>query len=280
MPLIEQALPGTGSNADHRVFSDFFANNHIIQNVAIVQPKNLLIQSLRDLFRKDSVFTYRDDEYGFPLTPDLTGKDIDTIESTKILISDIYRYDVKFFPSITIKHNGATYKPLSFNQEGTYKYRTDYIENSFGARRKISTPTHKVYAGKWELNMDVGIYCESSSELQELVDIVAMGIQYVLWNDLRASGLFIQSLSIGAESSEPYANDYVYFQNISLRCLSEWRVEIPIENVIEKIMFYFDSVKTDSNNDAGSANSAVLRYNDILELTKIWTTNNYQSNWL
>lgn len=268
MPITEQALPGTGST-DHRVFSDFFANNYVVQNVAIVQPKNLLIQYLRDLFRKDSVFTYRDDQYGFPLTPDLTGIALDSDESTKILISDIFRYDVKFFPAITIKHAGGSYKPTSFNQDGTFKYRTDYIENSFGARRKVSTPTHKVYAGRWELNMDVGVYCESSSELQELVDIISIAIQHVLWNDLRASGLFVQGLSIGAESSEPYANDYVYSQNISLRCISEWRVEMPIENIIEKIMFYFDSVKTEAIGADSSANSTVLRYNDILELTRI-----------
>jgi hypothetical protein len=269
MPILEQALPGTASSGDHRVFSDFFANNNIVQNVAVAQPKNLLIQSLRDVFRKDSIFTYRDDEFGFPLTPDLSGKPLDTDQSTKILISDIYRYDVKFFPAITIKHNGGSYKPLSFNQEGTYKYRIDYIENEFGARKKISTPTHKVYAGKWEMNLDVSIYCESSSELQELVDITSLALQYVLWNDLRASGLFIQGLTIGGESSEPYANDYIYAQNISLRCLSEWRVEIPLENVIEKIIFYFDSVRTESGNPDSSANSTVLRYSDILELTKI-----------
>ncbi len=269
MPITEQALPGTGINRDHRVFSDFFANNHIIQNVAVVQPKNLLIQALRNLFRNDSVYTYRDDEYGFPLTPDLTNKPLDTTESTKILVTDIFRYDVKFFPAITIKHGGGTYKPISFNQEGTYKYRTEYIENSFGARRKISTPTHKVYAGRWELNIEVGVYGESLSELQEIIDITSIALQHVLWNDLRAAGLFIQGLSIGSESSEPYANDYVYSQNLSLRCLSEWRVEVPIENTIEKIMFYFDSVKTESTAEAGSANSAALRYSDILELSEI-----------
>lgn len=269
MTLIEQALPGTASSNDHRVFSDFFANNHIVQNVAVVQPKNLLIQSLRDLFRRDSVFTYRDDEFGFPLTPDMTGKSIDTTDSTKILISDIFRYDVKFYPAITIKHNGGSYKPLSFNQEGTYKYRTDYVENAHGARRKILTPTHKVYAGRWELNIDVGVFCESISELQELIDILSIALQHVLWNDLRASGLFIQGLTIGGESSEPYANDYIYSQSLSLRCLSEWRVEIPIENIIEKIIFYFDSVKTDVPDADNSANSAVLKYNDILELSKI-----------
>ena len=116
---------------------------------------------------------------------------------------------------------------------------------------------------------DATIYCESSSELQELTDIVSIALQHVLWNDLRASGLFIQGVSIGGESSEAYANDYVYSQNVSLRCLSEWRVEIPLENVIEKIMFYFDSVKTDSQKGASSANSTVLKYSDILELTEI-----------
>jgi hypothetical protein len=269
MTIKEQALPGTGINADHRVFSDFFANNYIIQNVAVVQPKNLLIQYLRDLFRRDSIFTYRDDEYGFPLTPDLTGKPLDTVESTKILISDIFRYDVKFFPAITIKHGGGSYKPLSFNQEGTYKYRVDYTEDRYGARKKVWTPTHKVYAGKWDLNLDVGVYCESSSELQELIDILSIALQHVLWNDLRASGLFIQSLSIGAESSESYANDFVYSQNLNLRCMSEWRVEIPLEDIIEKIIFYFDSDRTESQKDDTSANSTILRYSDILELTKI-----------
>ena len=49
MPINEQALPGTGSNGDHRVFSDFFSENNIIQQVAVVHPKNLL-------FRRQSFF--------------------------------------------------------------------------------------------------------------------------------------------------------------------------------------------------------------------------------
>lgn len=264
-----QALPGTGANREHRVFSDFFANNHIIQQVAIVQPKNLIVQGLRDIFRKDSVYTYRDDEYGFPLTPDLTGTDPETQLSTKILISDLYRFDVKFFPAITVKHGGGNYKPISFNQEGTIKYRRDYIENEFGARQTINTPTHRVYAGKWEINLEVGIYSESLTELQEIVDIASIALQYNLWNDLRASGLFINRLTIGGESSEQYANDFIYTQNISLGCISEWRVEIPLENVIEKIMFYFESTNTSVPNEETSANSTALRYNDILDLTSI-----------
>jgi hypothetical protein len=269
MPLNEQALPGTAINGDHRVFSDFFAENNIIQQVAVVHPKNLIIQYLRDLFSKDSVFTYRSDEYGFPLTVDLTGKDLETTDTTKILISDVYRYDVKFFPAIVIKHSGGSYKPNSFNQDGVFKYRKDYIEDAFGGRRPISIPTHKVYQGRWDLGFDVSIYSESYTELQEIVDIVSIALQHVLWNDLRASGLFISSLNIGAESAEQYANDYVYSQGISLKTLSEWRVEIPIENTIEKILFNIDSQLTTSPFEGNTANSTILRYDDLLNITRI-----------
>ena len=34
-------------------------------------------------------------------------------------------------------------------------------------------------------------------------------------------------------------------------------------------MFYFDSVKTETGNGDSSANSTVLRYSDILEITEI-----------
>jgi hypothetical protein len=197
-----QNLPG-GTNADHRVYSSFFSDNNVIQQVAIVHPKNLVIDGLRKIFRSDSVFTYRDDEYGFP-------------------------------------SGGGSYKPISFNQNMTYKHRVDYIENEYGARRAVSTPSHRVYDGRWELSFDIQIHSESYSELEELVDIVSIALQYSLWNELRENGLFIKGLNIGAESAEPYANDYVYSQNITISTLSEWRVEIPIENIVEKIVFRFE----------------------------------------
>ena len=42
-----QNLPGTGFNGDHRVYSNFFDDNSIIQQVCTVQPKNLLIDVMR-----------------------------------------------------------------------------------------------------------------------------------------------------------------------------------------------------------------------------------------
>jgi hypothetical protein len=265
----QQNLPGSGFNGDHVVYSSFFNDNHIVQQTAIVHPKTLLIDGLRKIFRNDSIFTYRDDEYGYPLTPDQTGIDVDTEYTTKILISDTFRYEVKFFPAIVIKSNGGSYKPVSFNQNMTYKYKTEAVQNDYGAVKILSSPTHRIYAGMWDLGFEIGIYSESQSELQELVDIVSLALQYVLWNDLRASGLFIKGLQIGAESSEQYANDYVYSTSITASTLSEWRVEIPIDNVVEKMVFRFQSDLTPIPGVKTAADVLSTKFDDIIEMTDI-----------
>ena len=264
-----QNLPGTGFNGDHRVYSNFFDDNSIIQQVCTVQPKNLLIDVMRKHFANDNIYTYRMDQYGYPLTRDLTGIEIDSEETTKILISDIFRYEVKFFPAIVVKSTGGKYKPISFNQNATFKYRKEVEEDSFGFLAETLTPSHRVYAGAWAMNYDITIYSESQSELEELTDIVTMLLQFVVWNELRANGLFIDSLSISGENAEPYANDYIYNQTISISTYSEWRVEIPIDNVIEKLLFYFDSVRTPIPGLATDADALELKYDDILEFADI-----------
>jgi len=210
------------------------------------------------------------DSYGFPKTRDLTGIEVDSEETTQILISDIFRYEVKFYPAIIIKNSGGKYHPISFNQNGTLKYRKDREEDAdTGLITEMLTPSHRVYAGAWDMNFDVTVYSESQSELEELVDMVTMILTYVVWNELRANGLFINNVSIGGENAEPYANDYVYNQTISISTFSEWRVEIPIDNIIEKLLFYFDSVRTPIPGVATDADALELKYDDILEFVEI-----------
>lgn len=263
-----QNLPGTGLNSDYKVYSNFFSDNYIIQNVCIGHPKTLLIDVLRKHFSRDNIYTYRFDEYGFPLTPDLTGMEIDDVETTKILISDVYRYEVKFYPAITVKTGGGSYKPLSFNQNATIKYRKDLFENQFGQFIETKTPTHRVYAGLWEMSFEIGIYSESHTELEEIAEIVTQILQYASWNELRANGLFIKGTRISAENAEAYANDYVYNFTITVDTLSEWRVEIPLDNVIEKLVFYFDSTKTPISPEY-VADAQALKFDDIVELAEI-----------
>lgn len=268
MGIDTQNLPGTGFNAEHRVYSNFFADNHIIQNVAIVQPKNLLIDTLRKYFSMDNIYTYRADQYGYPATPDLTGLTIDDPSTTKILINDVYRYEVKFYPAITVKSGSGSHQNLGFNQNYSTKYRKDILEVN-GVEKEVLTPTHRVYSGAWEFSYDISIYSESHSELEEITEIALMIFQYVAFNELRANGLIIKTVSVGAPSSEPYANDFVFSNTISIAARSEWRVEIPLENVIEKIVFYFDVNRTPIPGQKTISDVQALKFEDVIEIAEV-----------
>lgn len=266
MPINDLNTPGLASNSDHVVYSSFYGDNHIVQNSLMVYPKQLVIDLLRREFSTDSEYTYRSDEYGFPLVRDLTDVDLDSDLTTRILISDQYRFDMKFFPNIIVSSKGGSYKPLSASQNGTIKYRTDYVEDAFGNRKKVSTPTHRVYAGMWEISMDIQINTESHVETEELTDLTAIMMQYKLFHELRAGGFIMKSFSVGAESTEQYVNDFIYSQNISISGISEWRVEIPVENVLEKVVFNIESTKTPSNNNKSS--KVPMVYSDLMEITE------------
>lgn len=268
MPINEQFLPGLGFNKDNYFYSNYFEEYNIVQQVAVTHPKSLLINCLRSYFSFDNLYTYKQDEYGFPLVKDLTGEDPSAGESTKIVISDIFNHETKLFPSIVVKCNGGSYKPISFNQNGTLKYRVHKAVDNYGAERTISVPSHKVYTGAWEINFDINIMTESQRELEELVDITSLLLQYSAWNELRAAGLFIKNLSIGGESAEEYANDYIFTQNISLATRSEWRVEIPINNLIEKVVFKLESEKTPNNFNVFDQPNINNKFTNIVE--SVW----------
>ena len=76
------------------------------------------------------------------------------------------------------------------NQESTIKYRKDVVENSFFGTRVISTPTHRVYAGAWDMNFDVSVYIISSSSYVQAAQHLFSGLGQLY---MRAdSGTFIK----------------------------------------------------------------------------------------
>jgi len=85
-----------------------------------LQTKNILIDTLRDVFSRDRHFKYVSDVFGFPKTPShlglSPGAGLDDEETTRIFIGSTYRYDIKFNPSIIVKNTGSKYNPISFNQ--------------------------------------------------------------------------------------------------------------------------------------------------------------------
>ena len=94
----------------HRVLSDIFGLENIVQTTGIVHGKNILIDALRSIFAQDREYRYVSDVYGFPKTPSHLGLDpedgLENEETTRIFIGSTYRYDIKFHPSIIVKHTG------------------------------------------------------------------------------------------------------------------------------------------------------------------------------
>lgn len=228
-------VSGTG----FRVYSDLFALDNFVQQTAVSQGKNLIIDSLREHFRRDVMYRYETDAFGFPLTPDLTDlpPDIQEKRTTRIYIGDIYRYDKRFWPAITIRHNSGRYKPISFNQNYTNKYRVDLVLDGYGGRSLVKVPTHQVIAGAWEQTFEVQIVMEDPAEREELSDILTSFFQGVARNELTRNGLFIRGVSVSGEREEDWGNEKVYVQSINLECYSEWRREIPHNNLVETINF-------------------------------------------
>lgn len=247
----------------HRVHSDLFTLENIVQQTGCMHGKNLLIDELRSIFSQDREFCYRSDAFGFPLTPSHLGLDpeagLSDEETTRIFIGSSYRYDVKFNPSITVRNTGSRYVPISFNQNLlSIINRLEKITDGYGNSSYVYTPTYSTIVGAWDQTFEVKIVTENEVDREEISDIVQATLMGTRRMALQQAGLFIKTLNTAGETEEKYANDYTYAISINLECRSEWKVHIPLNNVVERIGFLI----TFGNGRGNTSNG--LEINDIL----------------
>jgi len=230
----------------HFMMSDYFSKNGVLQQIAGISAKNLIIDTIRKIFRGDSYYPYRDDVYGYPLVVDHTDIPVDSEIPTKIHIGDTFKYEGIYIPSVIVRHGGGSYHPISFNQQGipgytgVIQYKQEIVQDGYGEIFEINTPDKYVFAGAWDLSYEIKLYTESTADREELLSIISMGLMHVHWHDLQAAGLLIKNLSFGSESEEEHNNDKFYTQSITLEIYGEWRREIPVGNFLERISFFFD----------------------------------------
>lgn len=245
------------------VYSNFYSRSDITKHTAISMGKSLLIDALRELFRNDSLYAYRQDEYGWPLLPDHTnlpneeaglqidvdGNPISASQlSTKILITSTYHQDVKFYPVITVKQTGGKDHPISFNQNAIQiHYRREFIRDSYGNQTEITTPTHYVFGDAWDQTFEIKIVAEDLVDRDQIADIVMIGLKHFKRDELRRAGLFIKDISMGGEVEEENLKSvtkWLYTYTITINTYSEWERSVPIRDVVERINFYFDIART------------------------------------
>lgn len=227
----------------HRVYSDLFRLSNFLQQTAVSQGKNLIIDSLREYFKQDTIYRYRTDGFGFPLTPNVTDlpPDIQEERTSRIYIGDIFRMDKRYWPAIVVRYSSGSYKPISFNQNQTKKYRLDLVLDGYGNNSVIRVPTHKIIAGAWDQSFEILIATESIPDREELTDLVSSFFIAITRQETYEGGLFIKKVNLSGEREEDWANGKVYLQSITLETYSEWRIEIPIDanSLIDSINFCF-----------------------------------------
>lgn len=224
----------------YHVLSDIFNLECIVEQAGMVYTKNIVIDVLRDVFSQDRQYAYKSDVFGFPLTPSLLDKDpsagLDDTETTRIFIGSSYRYDIKFNPSVIVRNTGSRYSPVSFNQDylGVVN-RIELLTDGYGNQSQIYVPAYHVRVGAWDQTLSVRIIAESEIDREEIADIVQVTLMGTRRQDLQNAGVFVKTLSHSGETETPYANDFLYIVDINLEVRTEWRVQIPISDVCERI---------------------------------------------
>lgn len=241
---------------DHNVYSDILGLEKVIQQTGILHAKSILIDCLREIFRRDRYFAFKTDRFGFPLTPSHLGLDpdagLDDTDTTRIYIGGTYRYDVKFNPSVIVRNTGSRYVPISFNQDlMSVIYTTERLVDEDGEETLIRSPYAYTLVGAWDQTFEIKVIAEDPSDREEITDIIMVALQGTRRLELQREGVAIRSISSSGETEEQYANDWLYSISINVDVRSEWKVQIPISDVCERIGFCltFDSIDTDTSAD-------------------------------
>jgi hypothetical protein len=248
----------------HYVASDIFNLERVVQQTGMLQTKNILIDTLRDVFSRDRHFKYVSDVFGFPKTPSHLGLDsdagLDDNETTRIFIGSTYRYDIKFNPSIIIKNTGSKYTPISFNQNLlNVIYRVEVIMDGYGNQTSINTPAFHTLVGAWDQTYEVKIISENEVDREELFDIVQIALMSTRRLDLQKAGVFIRGMSSSGEAEQKYSNDYLYTAALNLDIRTEFKINIPISNLVERIglCLAFKTLDSDVEADALAVNQTI-----------------------
>jgi hypothetical protein len=229
-----------------KVFSDIYQLDHVIKHSGIMVGRNMLIDILREIFRRDREYHYVNDKFGYPKTPSHLGLPTDAGKedelTTRIYIGGTHREDISFFPAVTVRSSNISNYPISFNQNrGTYRYGFQKIVDGYGVQTIVRVPTAIVYTGAWEQSFEIKVSSRSLEDAQSIADIILLSLEGTYRDDLQQNGLFIKSISSSGQQEENIGEaDPIYHFSINVNTFSEWRREIPISNLVDRIQICFN----------------------------------------
>jgi hypothetical protein len=225
--------------------TDIYAIHGIIQNVMLSHPKALIIETLRDEFSRDSYYHYVRDNWGFPETPDMTGKPVESglkdDVATRLFIGEAFRNDVKFYPSIVVRAGGFRSVPISMSRnEGVLQYKATRYFDGYGNERIVSEPDYFSLAGAWEGQILIEVTAEGTQARDHLVEAVSAILTITNFKVIANAGVVIKPLSGGATSEVDDGKHKLYKQVITCDIRTEWNQIIPVNTILQTISFCVD----------------------------------------
>lgn len=245
--ITEQIYMGTGSFSR----TDLNRINGIVQNTQLSYPKELVISILREEFGKDSYYHYVSDPWGFPLTRDLTGIETDAgfddDVTTRIFIGEEYRHDAIFYPAIFVRDGGHSYKPVAMNRnKETVQNEATLVVDGYGNEKIFISPKSFTLAGAWEGQIQVEIKTRDILARDQIAEFCSILFTDLRFEEFLKAGIIIKSVNTGSPSQDQdRQQDPLYLRTITLDIRSEWRREIPIDNIVDVINICVDIGRLD-----------------------------------
>jgi len=220
---------------------------NVVQSNFIRYSVDIVIAGLREFFRKDSLYHWVPDAWGFNHTVDHTDLPQDAglkdDLTTRVFIGRPNRMDVIYYPAITAKFGGSRQVPIGLNRDrGRVDYETLTYEDDLGNRVLVQSPSHFVISFAVEGSILIDIYARGIRECEDLAQLVTIFFADLQWNENFKSGFSVKpTINVGAfQNTTDDRNDKLFRQTITLEYRTEYRREIPVNGIINSINFCID----------------------------------------
>jgi len=233
--------------------TDLYSINHVVQNTHLSYCQELVVGLLRDQFSQDSYYHFVQDEWGYCKAPDHTGLPLgagyaDDV-TTRLFIGRKFHFDTIFYPALLITGGNFTSRPLSFNRNReTVRSEAIKVIDGYGNSQIFTRPSHFVFAGCWDGSINVEVHTRDVHSRDHLVETCKLLFEDILHDEFLRAGVLIKKVSGGTPSEgDDRQQDKLYKQTLTLDIYTEWRREIPVDNIVDAINICVDFVDVRQN---------------------------------
>jgi hypothetical protein len=137
------------------------------------------------------------------------------------------------------------------------QYQDIIYEDGYGNQTKVKMPKAYITAGVWEGTISIDIMSRSLRARDDLIQAISMFFTDISFESLHQVGMVVRPLSVGSTSEVDDRADKVFRQTITLDIRTEWRREVPIQTIVDSILFTVNFQNLSNPNSVPAANLTI-----------------------